>query len=77
MSSTHLAGKVEYQVPQVVPYLNKKEQLVKCLVAHLAAQVEHQVPQVVPDLSKNEKLIQRLVADLGYIGGTQGSTSSS
>ena len=37
----HLAAQVEHQVPKVVPDLNKKEQLVECLVTHLG---EHQVP---------------------------------
>jgi hypothetical protein len=46
MLTLHLAAQLEHQVPQVANYLNKKKQLVKCLVTHLAAQVEHQVPQV-------------------------------
>jgi hypothetical protein len=56
---------MEHQVPQVVPDLNKREQLVECLVTPLAAQVEHQVPQVVPDLNKKEQVVDCLVTHLG------------
>ncbi len=68
---------MEHQVPQVVPDLNNREQLVECLVTNLAAQVEHQVPQVVPDLNKKEQVVDCLVTYLGYPGGIPGSISSS
>ncbi len=68
---------MEHQVPQVVPDLNKKEQLVECLVAHLG------YPGGTPgstssSLSEQKGTIGKISrCPSGCPGGTPGSTSSS
>jgi hypothetical protein len=68
---------VEHWAPQVVPDLNKKEQVAECPVAYLVPQVKHQVPQVVPDLNKKEQVVECLVTLKGYPNETPSSISSS